>query len=184
MKLFPHDQFLWHAIRCRSRSEKLAAHGLIARDFEVLPALAPQRRIWADRVRTVEMPLFPGYIFARFSFARRVEVERVAGVASVVRFGDECCPVQDGEIDAVRLVLGSGLEVQRAPFLSVGKSVAVKHGPLAGARGHILAVKNQYRLVVNVTLLQRSVAVEIDEAMVEPLWNSSESSYDSPIKAA
>ena len=52
----------------------------------------------------------------------------------------------------------------------------MKHGPLAGIRGIVLEVKNRYRLLVSITLLQRSVAVEIDEAMLEPLWTRSEPS--------
>jgi len=168
------DNFRWYAIRVRSRCEKLAAAGLMARNIETLAAVAPQRRIWVDRVRTVEMPLFPGYIFARFTASRRVEVERTSGISSVVRFSDQVCPVDDQEIDAVRLLLNSGLEVQRSPFLRVGKMVSVKRGPLAGARGMVIEIKNRYRLVVSVTLLQRSVGVEIDEALVEPLWSPTE----------
>lgn len=165
------DKSKWYAIRVRSRCEKLAAAGLAARNLEVLSAVTPQRRVWVDRVRTVELPLFPGYIFARFLASRRMEVERTAGIASVVRFSDQCCAVDDDEINAIRVVLNSGLEVRRAPFLRVGKHVAVKHGPLAGARGIVAEIKNRYRLVVSVSLLQRSVGVEIDEAMVEPLWS-------------
>jgi transcription antitermination factor NusG len=169
------DKSKWYAIRVRSRCEKLAAAGLASRNVEVLSAVTAQRRVWIDRVRTVEMPLFPGYIFARFLASRRMEVERTAGIASIVQFSNECCAVDDEEINAIRVLLGSGLEVQRAPFLGVGKKVAVKHGPLAGARGIISEIKNRYRLVVSVSLLQRSVGVEIDEAMVEPLWMPTES---------
>jgi len=161
----------WYAVRVRSRCEKLAASSLLARDFEVFPALMAQRRVWVDRVRTVEMPLFPGYIFARFASSCLREVERTSGVAAVVRFGEECCPVDDAEIAALRRVVDSGLAVQRAPFLRVGRSVMVKYGPLAGVRGLVLEIKNRYRIVVSVALLQRAVAMDIDEAMLEPLWS-------------
>lgn len=182
--MFTTTQSRWYAVRVRSRCEKIAACGLESRGVEVLPAIAPQRRVWVDRVRIVEMPLFPGYIFARFTASRRVEVERTAGIASIVRFGDECCPLIDTEIDALRRMIGSGLEIGRAPFLQVGRQVAVKHGPLAGIRGMVLEVKNRYRLVVSVTLLQRSVAVEIDESMLEPLWTRREQSIESWTGAA
>ena len=146
----------------------------------MLAAVAPQRRIWADRDRTVEMPIVAGYIFGRFNASRRAEVEKTAGIASIVRFGDTCCPVEDAEIAALRIVLGSGLDLQRAPFLSAGRLVEVKHGPLAGVRGIVLEVKNRYRLVVSITLLQRSVSVEIDEALVQPLWSPVVSTYRLP----
>lgn len=164
------DNSRWYAIRVRSRCEKLAAVALMSRNIEVLAALAPQRRVWADRVRTVDLPLFPGYIFACFAASRRPDVERTTGIVSVVRFSQQCCPVDDGEIAGLRTFLASGLEVLRAPFLRVGKQVEMKHGPLAGVRGIVVEVKNRYRLVVSITLLQRAVSVEIDEAMVEPIW--------------
>ena len=174
MSSSPHEQNRWYAVRVRSRCEKSAASALQLREVEVMPAWTPQRRVWVDRVRIVDMPLFPGYVFARFAATRRVEVERVAGVASVVRFSDQCCPVDDREIESIRVVLDSGLDVQRASYLRVGKAVAVKHGPLAGAYGLVVEIKNRYRLVVSVSLLQRSVGVEIDEAMVEPIWSATE----------
>ena len=158
----------------------MAAATLAFRQIEVLAAVAPQRRVWADRVRTVEMPIFAGYIFGRFNASRRAEVEKTAGIASIVRFGDTCCPVEDAEIAALRIVLGSGLDLQRAPFLCAGRPVEVKHGPLAGVRGIVLEVKNRYRLVVSITLLQRSVSVEIDEALVQPLWSPVVSTYRLP----
>ncbi|MBY0508269.1 MAG: hypothetical protein K2X03_30430 [Bryobacteraceae bacterium] len=171
-------------MRVRSRCEKLAAAALTARGFEVLAAVAPQRRVWVDRVRTVEMPLFPGYIFARFDPKQRIEIERTAGVACIVHFSDHCCPVDDFEIDSIRRVLGSGLDIYRAPFFGVGKFVSVKHGALAGTRGVVVEVKNRFRLVVSVTLLQRSVAVEIDEAILEPLWTPAPAEANQVISAA
>ena len=171
------DNHRWFAIRVRSRCEKLAAAALASRQIEVLAAVAPQRRVWADRVRTVEMPIFAGYIFGRFDASQRAEVEKTAGIASIVRFGDACCPVEDTEIAALRIVLGSGLDLHRAPFLCAGRPVEVKHGPLAGVRGIVVEVKNRYRLVVSITLLQRSVSVEIDEALVQPLWTPAASTF-------
>ena len=170
----PEELSQWYAIRVRSRSEKIAALDLGLKGFEVCAAVAPQRRVWADRIRVVDMPLFPGYIFANFDPARRPEVERAARVASVVRFGGQCYPVDPVEIAAVRKIVGSGAEVQRVPFLQVGTRIEVKHGPFQGTVGVLVQIKNQYRLVVAVTLLQRAVSVEIDEAMVAPLPPQSE----------
>ena len=163
----------WFAIRVRSRCEKLSAADLAVKGYEVCSATAPQRRIWSDRVRTVEMPLFPGYIFSRFEPARRIEVEGAAGVVSIVRFGNRECPVDDDEIEAVRAVLRSGAEVFGSPYFGIGTRVRVRFGPLAGAQGVLVRVKNRHRLVVSVGLLQRSVAVEVDELMVEPLRRTS-----------
>ena len=157
----------WFAVRVRSRCEKLAATELAQRGFEVFPAAAPQRRVWIDRVRVVTMPLFAGYIFAKFSPAQRPAVEACTSIASVVRFGRQDVPVEPRELDAIRLITGSGLEVVRDPLLRVGALVRVRFGPLKGAQGTLVELKGEHQLVVSVSILQRSVAVAIDEAMVE-----------------
>ena len=159
----------WFAIRVKSRSEKAAANSLAAYGIEVFAAAAPQRRVWVDRVRVVEMPLFPGYIFGRFDLSQRRTVEDTAGVASIVRIGNESCPVEDAEIAALRKLIASGTDIHRSPFLEVGAPVRVKHGPLTDTLGTLVQMKNQFRLVISVMILQRAVSVEIDEAMVEPV---------------
>ncbi len=163
----------WYAIRVKSRSEKIAVAGLAAKGIEVFGGVAFERRVWADRIRVIEMPLFPGYIFGRFDFAGRRTVEDVHGVASIVSFGNQSCAVDDGEIAALRKLVASGIEVRRSASLEVGSPVRVTHGPLAGTEGRLLQVRSQFRLAVSVTILHRSVSVEIDEALVEPLAASS-----------
>ena len=159
----------WYAIRVRSRSERLASAELTAREVQVFPAIAPHRRVWSDRVRVVNLPLFPGYIFGFFRRSQRSLIESTPGVAAVVRFGAQDVPVDPTEIEAVRILTGSGLEVMRSPHLQVGRQVMVLRGPLKGAQGLLLEVKDHHQLVISVSLLQRSVSVEIDEAMVAPM---------------
>ena len=113
------------------------------------------------------MPMFPGYIFARFDSTRSHEVQRGVGVVSIVGFGTRYCPVDDGEIEAIQIVLASGVEVLRESTMRPGAQVRVRYGSLRGLEGTLIEVKNQHRLVVSVSLLQRSVAVEIDNLMVE-----------------
>ena len=159
----------WFAIRVKSRSEKLAVTNLAAKGIEAFAAVAPQRRVWADRIRVVEMPLFPGYIFGRFDFVRRRMVEDISAVGSIVSFGNQSCPVDDREIAALKKLVSSGRDVRPSSSIQVGAPIRVKHGPLEGVEGTLLRIRSQFRLAVSVTILHRSVSVEIDEAMVEPL---------------
>lgn len=159
----------WFAVRVRSRCEKLAATELAARGFTVCAATAPHRRVWIDRVRTVEMPLFPGYIFARFDPADQFTIRRVAGVSDIVGVAGLPHPVADVEMESILILLKSGVEVQKTPFLHVGERVRVRWGPLAGVAGVLERIKSGCRLLISVNFLQRSVAVEVDSALVEPL---------------
>jgi transcription antitermination factor NusG len=163
-----HTNPQWFALRVRSRCEKLISKDLAGRGYQVCSASAPQRRVWADRVRTVEMPMFPGYIFARLSPGQGRDVLRAPGVVSIVGFGGRYCPVEDAEIEAVRMVVASGVDVL-PESLRPGTQVRVCHGSLKGLEGVLIEVKNQRRLVVSVNLLQRAVAIEINDLMVEPV---------------
>lgn len=162
----------WFALRVRSRCEKLAAKDLEGRGYEICTACAPQRRVWADRVRTVEMPMFPGYIFTRFEASQAYDVLKAPGIASIVGFGSRFCPVDEAEIEAIRLVLASGVPVSTHLQLRPGARVRVLHGSLKGLEGTLIEIKNERRLVVSVSLLQRSVAVEISDLLVEPVRTS------------
>jgi transcription antitermination factor NusG len=113
------------------------------------------------------MPMFPGYIFAQFDPADGTNILNAAGVVSIVGFGTRYCPVEDTEIEALQIVLRSGVEVQREPMIQPGEHVRVRGGPLRGVEGVLVQVKNHHRLVVSVSLLQRSVTVEIEDLMIE-----------------
>ncbi len=159
----------WFAVRVRSKCEKLAAADLQAKGIEVFAAVTRQRRVWCDRIRMVEMPLFPGYTFARFGRCEKRTVEDAAGVAGVVGFGGEICAVDESEIASLRTLAASGMDVQRSPFLRAGARTQITHGPLKGIEGLLVQQKAGFRLVVAVSILQRSVEVEVDEAFVEAL---------------
>jgi transcription antitermination factor NusG len=163
------DNLKWFALRVRSRCEKLAAKDLTNRGYEVYPASAPQRRVWVDRIRTVEMPMFPGYIFARFNPSQGSKVLTAAGIVSIVGFGTRYCPVEDAEIEALRIVSRSGVEVMPERQVHLGSRVRIRYGPLRGLEGVLMQVKKLHRLVVSVGLLNRSIAVEIDNLMIEPV---------------
>ncbi len=156
----------WFALTVKPRHEKVVAERLVARSLESYAPLYRDRRRWSDRMQTVELPLFPRYVFCRFSFADRLKVLSLPSVQSVVGFGGEPAPVGDEEIDAVKMLAGSGLAVAPWRYLSVGQRVRICEGPLSGLEGILAREKSAYRVVVNVELLQRAVAVEIDRDLV------------------
>ena len=130
-------------------------------------------RQWSDRVKKVELPLFPGYLFCRFDPSDRlVPILTTPGVIGIVSAGRTPLSVAETEIEDVRTVLRSGLAAQPWPFLGVGSRVYMEAGPLAGLEGMVTNADKIYRLVVSVSLLQRSVAVEIDREWARPVRSS------------
>ncbi len=160
----------WYALQVQARLAAVASATLRGKGYEEFLPLYRARRRWSDRIKQVDIPLFPGYLFCRFDpHDRLVPVLTTPGVISIVGAGKNPIPVLEEELDAVRAILRSGLPAQPWPFLSVGSRIFIGHGPLAGLEGTITDAAKTCRLVVSVSLLQRSVAVEIDREWARPI---------------
>jgi transcription antitermination factor NusG len=176
------SMFAWYALQIRAGLEKTASAGLRGKGYEEFLPLYLARRRWSDRVREVEVPLFPGYLFCRFDpFDRLVPVLTTPGVICTVSAGRTPIAVAEAEIEAVRRVVHSGLAAEPWPFLSAGCLVAIERGPLAGLEGVLTKFAGGHRLVVSVNLLQRAVAVQIDGACARCI---SKSTYPDPLTKA
>ncbi len=166
------DVGAWYALRVKPNWEKRVAQQLRGKGYEgFLPAYRVRRR-WSDRWKELDVPLFPGYVFCRLSPQHQTPVLQTAGVILVVGFGGKPAPVRDEEIAALQRIVASGLEAGPWPYLQVGRKVRIEDGPLAGVEGILLEIRPRNKLVVSVTLLQRSVAVEVDGCRVLPLWQA------------
>jgi transcriptional antiterminator NusG len=159
----------WFALTVKPRHEKQAAQHLRMRGLEEFLPLYKDRRRWSDRVQTVELPLFPGYLFCRFAPRQWLQAVSAPGVMAVVSFGKLPQPVPETEIAAIRAMQDSGLPLQPWDYIHAGDPVEITAGALAGLSGIAVREKNIDRLVVNVQLLHRAVAVEIDRAILQPL---------------
>jgi len=156
----------WYAIQVKPRCEKRVSTYLHARGVEEFLPLYSRRRQWSDRSKVVELPLFPRYMFGRLDRAEQGLVKQVPGVRTIVGFEAGAVPVNDGEIDSIRRMVDSRLALKPQARFVEGQCVRVEHGPLAGCEGVLERFKGARRLVVNVPLLHRSVAVEIDPSWV------------------
>jgi transcription antitermination factor NusG len=159
----------WFALSVRPRHEKNVATYLSGKGYDQYLPLYLSRRQWSDRVKPVDLPLFGGYVFSRFDPLKRLPILTIPGVLSVVSFGQGPAPVDDGELSAIRRIAESGAPAEPWPFLKVGQRVRVERGPLAGVEGILLQMRSQSRIVVSVSLLQRSVAAEVGRDCISPI---------------
>ncbi len=159
----------WYAIRVRSKYEAVTSASLTGKGYEPFLPLYRARRRWSDRMKEMDLPLFPGYVFCRFDAGTRLPIMKSPGVIAVVGYGREPVPLDEKEIAAIRAIIASGLPAIPWPYLKKGERVLIEWGPLAGVEGIVLSVKKELRLIVSVTMLQRSVGVEIDRAWVRPI---------------
>ena len=174
------NSFPWFALRVRSNYERVASVHLRDRGFEEFSPTYRCARQWSDRKKNVDQFLFPGYVFCRLNPDDRLPVLTIPGAVGLVMFGKGPSAIPDHEIEAVRKMIESGFLVTPWPFLQTGQTVLIERGPLAGLEGILQQIKQTYRLVVSINLLQRSVSAEIDRSWIRPLCSSSRRENDNP----
>lgn len=167
----PDSSCTWFALTVRHQHERSADGALRAAGVETFLPLYRSRRRWSDRLVDRDVPLFPGYVFGKFSIEERVRVLRTPGVAKIVGFAGSPAAVPDREIADVRAALESKLPLGPWPYLRTGDRVRIEEGPLRGVEGTLLRQPGRLRLVLSVELLQRSLAVEIEPESVYPVRN-------------
>jgi transcription antitermination factor NusG len=160
------QQWPWFAILARTNREKTAGILLENAGYECFVPTSKYMRRWSDRMKEIEVPLFPGYLFCRMNPHNRLPVLMTPGVIQIVGVGKTPIPVEEEEIAAIQRVGKSGLSTMPWPYLEVGHVVRIEDGPLRGMTGMIVKIKSGLKLVLSVSLLQRSVAVEIDRSWV------------------
>jgi transcription antitermination factor NusG len=156
----------WFAILVRTSREKAANSLLENTGYECFLPVSKYMRRWSDRVKEVEVPLFPGYLFCRMNQHNRLPVLMTPGVMQIVGVGKTPVPVEEEEIAAIQRVGTSGLSTMPWPYLEVGHVARIEDGPLRGMTGIVVKIKSGLKLVLSVSLLQRSVAVEIDRSWI------------------
>lgn len=162
-------QHSWFAVFTKSHHEKKVSHYFTQQRIESFLPLYSQVHQWSNRRKvTVQLPLFPNYVFVRIDTRDRGQVLRVPGVLSMVGRGYDPTPLPDFEMESLR----SGLHQRKFephPFLVIGTRVRIKVGPLEGMEGVLLRNKNNLRVVLTVALINQSVAVEVDASDVDPV---------------
>jgi transcription antitermination factor NusG len=157
----------WYAAYTAARHEKRVAEQLRERGIESFLPLYSSVRRWKDRRVRLQLPLFPGYVFVHTPLAERLRVLQLPGVVRMVGFNGLPVALPDSEIEALRRGLADERRVEPHPYLTVGRKVRIKNGPLAGAEGILVRKKKSLRVVISLDLIQRSAAVEIDAGDVE-----------------
>jgi transcriptional antiterminator NusG len=136
---------------------------------EFLPLYTVRSR-WSDRVKLIERPLFPGYLFARVDAA-------AGGLAKVLELRPQIAllpsnlapaAVPDEQVETIAKLCYSELPLLPAEYKR-GQAVTIQRGALAGVSGIVSKVRNRYRLTVNVDIFRRAVEVELDAEAVAGL---------------
>jgi transcription antitermination factor NusG len=156
----------WFALVVKPRFDKAVAQALESKGYETLVPVYKKYHKYGGRSKHFELPLFPGYVCCRFDVQARLPILTTPGVIRVLGVRHGPIPLSDTEINSLQTAIKSQLPVQPFPFVNAGQRVRINSGVLAGVEGIVLAPKGGLRLVISITLLQRSVLLEIDRDQV------------------
>ncbi len=152
----------WFALAVKPRHDKAVARALNSKGFETFVPLFARRHHYATRYKDSELPLFPGYVFCRFNARFRLPIMTTPGITQILGNGSHPIPLSDTEISSLQTAVKARLPIQPFPYLQVGQRVRIEEGALAGVEGIVIKLKQSLRLVLSISLLQRSVLLEVD----------------------
>lgn len=163
----------WFAVFTTPRHEKRVEEHFRVREIESFLPLCRMRREWKDGSKvTVQIPLFPNYIFVRIERNERVPVLEVPGVLSIVGGGRESMSIHESYIHCLKEGLRQG-KIEPHPHLTTGMRVRIRSGVMAGMEGILLRKKNDFRVVLTLPMIMKSVKVEVGLDEIEPADSAS-----------
>jgi transcription antitermination factor NusG len=155
----------WFALYTSSRREKHVAKLLDERQIEnFLPLYHADRQWKKSSPVTLDLPLFPNYIFVRAG--QKASLLSVPGVVSIVGSGRQPWPLPDHEIEAFRSAVDV-CKLEPHSLFTVGDRVRIKNGALAGMQGVLVRKKSNFRVVLTVEAIRSSVSAEVGVADLE-----------------
>ena len=160
----------WYAVHTRSRHEKQVDLFLSERGVETFLPLVHTLSRRRDRKNYVDIPLFPGYLFVFAEKESLYDVKYTRGVTRIIGTDlDVPTPIPDRQIQDIKSVMETEVQLDPFPYLKKGRMVRVKSGPLKGLEGILVERKGHYKLVIQIDLLQKGAAAEVYISDIEPI---------------
>lgn len=159
----------WFALYTYPRHEISVSQHLEMRSVEVFLPLTQEESRWKDRTVSLQMPVFPGYVFARIPRQQRSRVLSAPGVVRLLTFDGKPASIPSAEIDALKLYLQKQPVAAVRTAFEVGDRVRVRSGSLQGLVGQISRSRNDRRLIVPISVINQAISVEIDVDLLEAL---------------
>jgi transcription antitermination factor NusG len=161
----------WFAIQTRARHEKKVRAGLQERGIETFLPLVRQTRLWSDRRKEIEFPLFSCYAFVHIvpTPQTRLAVLNTPGALSFVGVQHRPTPIPRNQIEYLRTAVLNQVPLAEQPFIKLGQRVRIRGGALEGIEGILVAAKSGRRLVLSIEPIERSVSFSIEGYDIEPV---------------
>jgi len=166
------NQLKWYAIHSRSRHEDVVLNGL---KKKLIEAFLPKMQVMSrrkDRRKTILVPILPGYVFVHSDLNpdQYWDIIKTYGVVRILGIQGKPVPVKDEEIASLRALHGTDRTVRNQAYMKEGDRIMIMEGSLKGLTGFYIKHKGKAdKVVISIELLQRSLAVELEDLIVEKI---------------
>ena len=157
----------WFALAVKPRFDLAVARTLELKGYETFLPLYRKRRRDRTGSHDSELPLFPGFVCCRFDVHERVPILTTPGVVQILGAGMTPSALDEAEVSSLQTAIRAQLPIEPFPFLQGGQRVRIEGGAFAGIEGIVMGFKEKLRLVLSITLLQKSVLLEIGRDQVD-----------------
>ncbi len=166
-------EWRWFVCHTKPKCEKRFANLMATSEIEFyLPLYQSTRKYFSRRIRRHQIkyftkPLFPSYVFCHLPLERKMEAYQRDYVVRLIRVENEARFLR--QLDSIKRLIESGVELELCPPLEQGARVRISNGPLAGVEGVVEDPTDPDRIVVAVDILQQGVQTQIPQSDLEIL---------------
>jgi transcription antitermination factor NusG len=158
----------WYVIQTRSRFEKKCASLFEKMGVPVYLPLQKKMKVWSDRMKEVEEPLFRGYLFVKFTESERYRILNVPGIVRFVSFGGKYATLNNKQIDMVQKAISSDLDLELVDIkLTPGQEVLINSGPFKDNYARLVRHKGKGKLLLVIDSIGKGILLEIGRTRVE-----------------
>ncbi|HVW15759.1 MAG TPA: UpxY family transcription antiterminator [Mucilaginibacter sp.] len=160
--------YKWYPVYTHPRAEKKAAQALTQKGVEAYLPLRRQLRQWSDRKKWVDEPFIKSYLFVRVTEHEHAEVLMTKGIARFIYFGGKIASMPDRQIDDLKLLMASPLELEiTEENLLPGEKIVIKAGPLKGMTGEVISYRSQRQLALRLESLGCSIIIHVAASLID-----------------
>jgi len=157
----------WFAIYTRPKFEKKIDSELKKKGISSYLPLHTVCKVWSDRIKKIQEPLFPSYVFVYGNSVERYRALQTTGAVRMVSFNGQPVRIPSEQIDGIKKVLEHGYNPEPFQYFAVGDEVEVLYGPLKGLRGLFVEDRGKGRLAISIHGIQQSFAIEVERNKVK-----------------
>lgn len=159
--------YKWYPVYTQPRAEKKAHQALVNKGIETYLPIRRQLKQWSDRKKWVDEPFIKSYLFVHIAEHEQAEILMTKGIARFIYFGGKITPMPDRQIDDLRLLMTSSIELEvTEEHLLPGEKIIIKAGPLKGMTGEIISYRSQKQLILRLENLGCCIIIHVATSLI------------------